>query len=449
MSIVLKREARRLDAACALLDAYCEEVIAHDETKRIAESLAHPKHAVSLAPIREGVARVLARFFRRQKALLIPQISEHLRHLVDNNKLREREQQSVDAISYALPDGTLLPTAITAGMAADYASLLKAAVSAGYTSLADEIEATASKPSDTFVETYLREHSLEKLAGDLNATSVTRLRNALADAYEDGASFEGMVDAIKDEFADFSTKRAEMIAQTGMNGAYNGGRKQLGLDLGFNEKSWNPDGLACLLCMANVAQGWIGIDEDFESGDDTAPAHPNCDCSLDIRMNNDAEVKEGWVTINGQHLDIGDGAGVPLSKSDLAKLAYRGGTKAEQDVAEQTEHELSQALGMKKSPDNTPFDLTTKTVGVEVKTLTTGTNDKITMKGEAIARKDAGVKAMKLKRTYTVVVDKRPAGVGTSTGQTRYFVREGYGSFRVGSMTEVAGTAVIAKFMKL
>lgn len=290
MSLILRREARRLDAAVADLEDAAEAFAA---SQPLSESLAHPKHAVSLAPIREGVARVLARFFRRQKALLIPQISEHLKHVVDNNKnLSEAaEKQSIDAISYALPDGTLLPTAITAGMAADYASLLKAAVSAGYTSLADDLEETAAKPSDTFVETYLREHSLEKLAGDLNATSVTRLRNALADAYEDGASFEGMVDAVKDEFADFSTKRAEMIAQTGMNGAYNGGRKQLGLDLGFNEKSWNPDGLACVLCMANVAQGWIGIDEDFESDDDTPPAHPNCDCSLDVRMNNDALAK--------------------------------------------------------------------------------------------------------------------------------------------------------------
>jgi hypothetical protein len=446
MSLVLKRDARRLDAAAADLED-AAQVFA--ESQRLSESLAHPKHAASLAPIRAGVERVLGRFFRRQQALLIPQISEHLKHVVANNKLIEREQTSLDAISYALPDGTLLPAAVTAGMAADYASLVKAAVNAGFASLANEIEASISKPSDTFIETYLREHSLEKLADDLNATTVTRLQNALADAYEDGASFEEMVQAIKDEYSDFSTRRASMIAQTGMNGAYNGGRKQLGLDLGFNEKSQAPGGIPCLVCVANIAQGWIGIEEEFESGDDFPPVHPNCVCSLDLRMNNDAEVKEGWVTINGQHIDIGDGAGLPLSKSDLAKLAYRGGTKAEQDVAEQTEHELSQALGMKKSPDNTPFDLTTKTVGVEVKTLTTGTNDKITMKGEAIARKDAGVKAMKLKRTYTVVVDKRPAGVGTSTGQTRYFVREGYGSFRVGSMTEVAGTAALSKFMKL
>ncbi len=161
----------------------------------------------------------------------------------------------------------------------------------------------------------------------------------------------------------------------------------------------------------------------------------------------DIELAEEWVTINGQHIDIGvDGE---VSKSLLAKLNYRGGTKAEQDIAEQTEHELAVGLGMTKSADNKPFDLFTKTVGVECKALTSGGNDKITMKADAVARKDAGVKAMKLKRTYTVVVDKRPKGVGTSTGETRYFVRAGYGSFRTGNMTEVADLPALKRFMKL
>lgn len=290
MSLVLKRDARRLDAITAEIERALEDF---QGPEAVRESLAHPHHAASLAPIREDAARVLGRFFRRQRSLLIPQISEHLKHVGDANKtLAEAEKQALDAISYALPDGTLLPTAITAGMASDYASLLKAAVEAGYDNLLDQIVAAADvKLSDTFVETYLREHSLQKLSDDLNATTVTRLRNALADAYEDGATFGEMVDAVKAEYADFTTKRAQMIAQTAMNGAYNGGRKQLGLDLGFNEKSQAPDGLPCLVCVANIAQGWIAIDEEFQSGDDTPPIHPNCNCSLDVRLNNDADEK--------------------------------------------------------------------------------------------------------------------------------------------------------------
>jgi hypothetical protein len=202
-----------------------------------------------------------------------------------------------------------------------------------------------------------------------------------------------------------------------------------------------------------VAQVWI------------SEAQESLDRLID-RIDADMDLREGWVTIDGTHVFINNAGEITkgpasmigkqhtdlhktVSKSDKAKLAYRGGTKAEQDIAEETERELAAGLGMEKSPDNKPFDLFTKKVGAEVKTLTSGLNDKITMKAEAIANKDAGVKSLKLKSTYTIVVDKRPAGIGTSTGETRYFVRAGYGSFRVGSMTQVADIAALSKFMKL
>lgn len=50
-----------------------------------------------------------------------------------------------------------------------------------------------------------------------------------------------------------------------------------------NEKSWDQGGDACPECQDNAGAGWIPFDEDFPSGDDSPPAHPNCDCALDIR----------------------------------------------------------------------------------------------------------------------------------------------------------------------
>jgi hypothetical protein len=140
------------------------------------------------------------------------------------------------------------------------------------------------------VQTYLADHSLTKLTGGLDETTVARLRSALADAYEKGADFEGLVQAVKDEYAGFNDVRAGMIAQTEMNAAYNAGRKQLGLDMGFNEKAWDPDGTACEeICVPNVLDGWIAMDDMFESGDDQPPGHPNCDCSLSVRSNPHAD----------------------------------------------------------------------------------------------------------------------------------------------------------------
>jgi hypothetical protein len=35
--------------------------------------------------------------------------------------------------------------------------------------------------------------------------------------------------------------------------------------------------------MENVDAGFIGIDEEFPSGDLAPTAHPNCDCSIDFQ----------------------------------------------------------------------------------------------------------------------------------------------------------------------
>ena len=151
---------------------------------------------------------------------------------------------------------------------------------------------------------------------------------------------------------------------------------------------------------------------------------------------------EGWVTINGSPVFIGDGGeGEPLSKKEIAQLSHRGGSKYEQDIAEQAEIDLSKHLGMTKSPDNRPFDLTEPGIGIEVKCFISNSNSKITMKKPAVQRKIDAVKELKLKRTYTVVVDRRTydeAGKITGVaGPEKYYVRDGYGGFRLNTMKEV------------
>ena len=250
-----------------------------DDHAQFEESLKHPKHAEALQPIRAKAAHALKRFFRAQKRALLKQIKQNLR------SMREADDDAKDKAARIIPDQ--LPPSITRGIGFDYAGALRSALSAGYESI--DVDASPELAEDV-VQTYLSDHSLTRLTGDFDATSVDRLRNALADAYQSGANYDGLVKAVQDEYAGFSSVRAGMIAQTEMNNAYNAGRKQLGLDMGFNEKSWNPDGTACIeICMPNVLQGWISIDEDFASGDDAPSAHPNCDCSLDVRFNTDAE----------------------------------------------------------------------------------------------------------------------------------------------------------------
>lgn len=209
-----------------------------------------------------------------------------------------------------------------------------------------------------------------------------------------------------------------------------------------------------------------------ESGKDTSVADAwigEANAYLDMLAESaGVDLREGWVTIDGTHVFIGEDGTItkgpkalvgkhqselhkPMSKADKARLAHQGGKKEDQDIAEQTEKELAAGLGVEKSGNNRPFDLFTKKVAIEVKTKTIGKNNEISIKASAVANKAKYAAENKPSRTYLLIVDKRPAGIGSSTGQTRYFVRAGYGggTNRMGSMTEVEGMAGIKKFMKL
>lgn len=161
-----------------------------------------------------------------------------------------------------------------------------------------------------------------------------------------------------------------------------------------------------------------------------------------VFINDTGVVTKGPAALMGKTHDGGTSSVATKSKSDIAKAAHAGGSKHEQQMAEQTELELSHALGMPKSADNKAFDLQSKTVGIEVKTVVSGKNSKITMSKDAVARKNAEVASAKLKRTYTVVVDKR------NPESHVFYVRPGFGSFRLGSMTQVDGHAGIQSFLR-
>lgn len=110
----------------------------------------------------------------------------------------------------------------------------------------------------------------------------TMLRAAVTQAIEQGLSAAELADVIS-ESAAFSTARAQMIARTELIRANNQGNlaayKASGVAAG---KEWATadDEACCAECDANEAQGAIPLDDDFDSGDDAPPAHPNCRCAL-------------------------------------------------------------------------------------------------------------------------------------------------------------------------
>ena len=111
--------------------------------------------------------------------------------------------------------------------------------------------------------------------------------------------------------------------------------------------------------------------------------------------------------------------------------------KAEQRAADESERVLSQALGIPRTGDNSAFDVRNDETAIECKTLLDGRNSKITMNKAAIGRKLAEQQAEGLK-VYTVVVDRRAGWkAGNPMGHATYYVKQGVGSFHLGSMTKV------------
>lgn len=109
------------------------------------------------------------------------------------------------------------------------------------------------------------------------------LRGLIAQVQSGDLKMTDLSDAIERAGA-FSPERAELISRTetqaanaqGSLAGYRTARKN-----GVNvKKAWEPDDEACEICLDNAAQGAIDLDEDFDSGDDAPPAHPNCECVL-------------------------------------------------------------------------------------------------------------------------------------------------------------------------
>lgn len=279
--------------------------------------LRHPKHAQHIAPARAKIKAVMAHFFARQRKAVLAAVKPHIKRQLEAHPVPVVESESQPAGGYeggrnalnshllsaresispqgktfasALLPRSLQPLSFAATRAeeSEYNSAITDLISAA----AKSLDASAAVGED-FAGQYLRSNSLSKLTGGLNNTSIDRLQNAIGDAWDKGGSYDQIVQAITDTFDDFSDARAELIAQTEANDAYNAGRASVAASLDMDEKRWDPDGEACAeICQPNADQGWIPIDEDFQSGDDAPTGHPNCDCSTDFRKSSDDEEEE-------------------------------------------------------------------------------------------------------------------------------------------------------------
>lgn len=130
----------------------------------------------------------------------------------------------------------------------------------------------------------------------------------------------------------------------------------------------------------------------------------------------------------------GSGEGGGLSeRAQRAKSSHKPATAEKQRAAERNETTLATAIGGKQTKDNEAFDVVTRGHCIEVKTIMEGSNDKITMHPESLARKQAEASKRGLK-AHTVVFDARNNAV---------YYRQGIGSFRLGNMEKLSSAAAV------
>jgi len=125
---------------------------------------------------------------------------------------------------------------------------------------------------------------LSEIAGlDKNrAATLEKFRDQLISQGVEGSD---LVDKVERMRAKLLRDRRETIARTEQRMATEAGKEALAKQRGGKYKLWITAGDERVsdIDVANEAQGWIPIDENFSSGDSSPPSHPNCRCTVTYR----------------------------------------------------------------------------------------------------------------------------------------------------------------------
>jgi SPP1 gp7 family putative phage head morphogenesis protein len=261
-----------------------------------------PRQRAAQAQLRAALARRVAAFLRAQAPKIAAQV-QTLRTRVhkaaetpDEHDAVERILQGLDFTGWAILTGEVEDVLADIVKDGGYAALTVArvGVSARY---------GAEGVVNAYAERYAKERAAElvgmrydeigRIFPNPNAewriddTTRDMLRGLVSDAITGGWSNDKLADEIGDAYA-FSSDRAMVIARTETQLASNSGAlagyKASGV---VAAKQWvtAEDDLVEEECLANAAAGANGdgilpLDDDYPSGDDAPPAHPNCRCVI-------------------------------------------------------------------------------------------------------------------------------------------------------------------------
>ena len=116
----------------------------------------------------------------------------------------------------------------------------------------------------------------------IDETTRNRMITLIRDSRMNMTTIDELANMIADEFEGISETRAFMIANTEANQAMSTAQQAFLKENGVATKKWVGAGPnTCAICQGNEDQGPIPIDDEFESGDETPPGHPGCECYED------------------------------------------------------------------------------------------------------------------------------------------------------------------------
>lgn len=156
---------------------------------------------------------------------------------------------------------------------------------------------------------------------------------------------------------------------------------------------------------------------------------------------------------NGSNQYGSKGETKDANKESRAKASHVAVTSRTRAMAAESEKMVAKMIGgkrMEEEQHNHPVDVTKGKAAIEMKTMTTNSNDKITMHPKSLDRKQGWVDKNGF-NAHTVIIDKRDVYSKQSaknySGHQMYH-REGFGSFRLAGMTRVKNAAHLRRLLK-
>jgi hypothetical protein len=155
-------------------------------------------------------------------------------------------------------------------------------------------EADDDTPDDTPIDTPVTDflgmsgedaatyaaQKVDSLITGIDATSLQAIGDAVSTGISERLGVPGTARLIKAATDGMATYRAEMIAATEMNDAMSQAFLKKLVRNAIDYKQWILGPNPCAECEENAAEGPIPVDDDFQSGDDAPPLHPQCVCAV-------------------------------------------------------------------------------------------------------------------------------------------------------------------------